>query len=95
MRSARPSSVWLVILTGCLISLIGFGIRSSFGLFLEPMSATRGWGRETFAMALALQNLCWGLALPVASALADRFGPARVITLGALVYGAGVWGMAV
>ncbi|MEO0425253.1 MAG: MFS transporter [Pseudomonadota bacterium] len=84
----------LIILAGCLISTVGFGARSTFGLFLEPMTATRGWGRETFAMALALQNLCWGLALPFASALADRYGPSRVLTVGAVVYGAGVWGMA-
>ncbi len=84
----------LVILAGCLISLVGFGARSSFGLFLEPMTAARGWGRETFALALALQNLCWGLALPFASALADRYGPSRVLGVGAVVYGLGVWGMA-
>ncbi|MEM9385483.1 MAG: MFS transporter [Pseudomonadota bacterium] len=84
----------VIILAGCLISTVGFGARSTFGLFLEPMTAARGWGRETFAMALALQNLCWGLVLPFASALADRYGPSRVLTVGAVVYGAGVWGMA-
>ena len=83
-----------IILTGCLIAMVGFGIRSSFGLFLEPMTVAKGWDRETFALAMALQNLLWGMGLPVAGALADRFGPARVIALGSLVYALGVWGMA-
>ena len=84
----------IVVLAGCLIAMVGFGARSTFGLFLEPMTVTRGWDRETFALAMAIQNLLWGVALPFASAAADRFGPARVLAIGALVYGAGVWGMA-
>ena len=77
----------------CAIAMLGFGARSSFGLFLEPMTTARGWGRETFALALAVQNLLWGLALPFAGALSDRFGPPRVLALGALIYAAGIWGM--
>lgn len=84
----------LIIIAGCLISLVGIGIRSAFGLFLEPMTGTRGWGRETFALAMAIQNLLWGLGVPVASMLADRYGPGRVLTVGALMYGGGIWGMA-
>jgi len=91
------TSIWrtalVVIVAGCAISTIGFGIRAVFGLFLEPMTAARGWSRETFALAMALQNLLWGVALPFAGALADRVGPVRVIIFGALVYAAGVWGM--
>jgi len=87
-------TVPVVLLAGCLIAMVGFGIRAVFGLFLEPMTQTHGWGRETFAMAMAIQNLLWGLGLPVAGALADRFGAVRVIAAGALVYAAGVWGMA-
>jgi MFS family permease len=86
--------VLLVLLAGCLISMIGFGIRSVFGLFLEPMTQTQGWGRETFAIALAIQNLMWGLGLPLSGALADRFGPVTVIAGGAVIYALGVWGMA-
>ena len=102
--SARPTpmpdrsttrSIVFVVLAGCLISMLGFGARSSFGLFLEPLSAERGWGRETFAIALAVQNLMWGIAVPFASALADRYGPSRVLAAGALTYAAGTWGMTI
>jgi len=84
----------LVIVAGCMISTVGFGLRSVFGLFLDPMTIDQGWSRETFALALAIQNLLWGAGVPVAGALADRFGPSRVLALGAVVYGVGVWGMA-
>ncbi|MDH3664015.1 MAG: MFS transporter [Alphaproteobacteria bacterium] len=97
--SAEPAaSGWrtplIIIIAGCLISTIGFGLRSVFGLFLEPMTVDQGWSRETFALALAIQNLLWGAGVPVAGALADHFGPARVIAGGAVVYGIGVYGMA-
>jgi MFS family permease len=84
----------IVLAAGCLIAMIGFGVRAIFGLFLEPMTVARGWDRETFALAMAIQNLLWGAALPIAGALADRFGPPRVLALGTLVYALGVWGMA-
>ena len=83
----------IVLVAGCVISNVGFGIRSAFGLFLEPMTIARDWPRETFALAMALQNLLWGVALPFAGAMADRMGPARVIIIGALIYSVGVWGM--
>lgn len=93
----RPAS-WrtplLVIAAGCLIALLGFGARSAYGLLLEPMTSARGWGRETFAVALAIQNLVWGFGVPFASMLADRYGPSRVLAVGAIVYGAGTAGMA-
>ena len=95
MRPKFPSwqSVLLVIIAGCVIANISFGIRSSFGLFLEPMTLARDWPRETFALAMALQNLLWGIALPFAGALADRIGPVRVIIIGALLYSGGIAGM--
>ena len=95
-RGTRPA--WrtpaLVMAAGCAIAVLGFGTRSIFGLFLEPMTAARGWGRETFALALAIQNLAWGASLPVAGALSDRFGPSRVLAAGAVVYALGIRGMA-
>ena len=94
---SRPAS-WrtpaLVIAAGCLIALLGFGARSAYGLLLEPMTSARGWGRETFAFALAVQNLVWGFGVPFASMLADRYGPTRVLAVGAIIYGLGTAGMA-
>ncbi|NDH15364.1 MAG: hypothetical protein EBY47_09975 [Actinobacteria bacterium] len=80
---------WVVILGGCLISLIGFGARSSYGLYLGPITQELGWTRETFAFAMALQNLFWGMMLPLSGMLADRIGPLWVIGVGALIYAFG------
>ena len=87
--------VFGIIVAACLISLVGFGIRSSFGLYLEPMTGANDWPRETFAFAMAIQNLLWGIGVPVAGAIADRWGPGLVIALGTVIYGMGVAGMAV
>ena len=94
--SATPGRITLttVIASACLISLIGFGIRASFGLYLDPMTVANGWSRETFSLAMAIQNLLWGIGVPVAGAIADRFGTAKVVALGAVVYAVGVAGMA-
>ena len=73
MKTARWQSPTTVLIAGCLIAAVGFRTRSSLGLFLEPMTQAHGWTRETFGMALALQNLFWGLGLPVAGMLADRW----------------------
>jgi MFS family permease len=78
-----------VIVAGCLIALITFGARTSFGLFTDPLSALRGWDRETFAFAIAVQNLLWGLGQPFGGAVADRFGPARALAVGGAVYALG------
>ena len=98
LNSAAPRGNWqtplIVIAAGCLIALLGFGARSAYGLLLEPMTGARGWGRETFAFALAIQNLVWGFGVPFASMLADRYGPSRVLAVGAVVYGIGTAGMA-
>jgi MFS family permease len=80
----------VVIGAGCLIALITFGARTSFGLFTDPLSDLRGWDRGTFAFAIAIQNLLWGLGQPVAGAIADRFGPGRVLAAGGAVYALGV-----
>ena len=67
------TSGWILV-GSALILALSLGVRHGFGLFLAPMSAEFGWGRETFAFAIALQNLIWGLAQPFTGALADRFG---------------------
>ena len=94
LAATARSMTWrtpaVIILCGCLISLIGFGPRSAFGFFLTPMSAANGWGRDVFALAFALQNLLWGVAQPFAGAVADRFGMVRVLSAGALLYAAGL-----
>src|SRR5829696_7363284 len=92
MTAALPTR-WrtpaVVIGAGCLIGLISFGLRSSFGLFTDPLSAVRGFDRETFAFAIAVQNLVWGLGQPVAGAIADRFGCGRVLAGGGVLYALG------
>ena len=80
----------VVIAAGCLIAIITFGTRTSFGLFTEPLSALRGWDRETFALAIAVQNLLWGLGQPFAGAIADRYGAGRVLAAGGAAYALGV-----
>ncbi len=84
----------VVLIAGCLISMTGFGIRSGFGLFLEPMTSANGWSRETFGLAMALQNLLWGIGLPFAGALVDKNGAVKVIIAGTALYCAGILGMA-
>src|SRR5690606_10727766 len=83
-----------VLLGGSLILALSLGIRHGFGLFLAPMSAEFGWGREVFAFAIALQNLIWGLAQPFTGALADRFGALRAVIVGGLLYALGLLLMA-
>src|SRR5918992_1620342 len=85
----------VVITAGCLISIVTFGARTSFGLFTEPLSVVRGWDRETFALAIAIQNLLWGVGQPFAGAVADRYGPGRVLAAGGAIYALGVFLMAV
>ena len=97
-ESIRTGIGWrtplVIVVCGCLISVLTFGPRSSFGLFLTPMSLANDWPREVFALALAIQNLVWGLAQPVAGGIADRYGTARVIAAGACIYTLGMGAMA-
>lgn len=89
MTTAWRSTTWL-LLGASLILALSLGTRHGFGLFLPPMSAEFGWGREVFAFAIALQNLIWGLAQPFTGALADRFGARRTIVVGGLLYAVGL-----
>src|SRR6186713_183737 len=84
----------VILICGCLIGLISFGPRSTFGFFLTPMTAANGWGRDTFALALAIEMLLWGAGQPFAGALADRFGAPFVLAGGALLYVIGIVWMA-
>jgi MFS family permease len=81
---------FVVIVCGCAIALLSFGPRASLGFFVQPMSRDFAWGRDVFGLALAVQNLLWGLGQPIAGAIADRFGTLRVICVGALLYAGGL-----
>ena len=98
LRSAASSIGWrtpaVILVCGCLIGALGFGPRAALGLFLTPMSSANGWGRDVFALALAIQVLVWGAGQPFAGAIADRYGTARVLVGGAILYAAGLWMMA-
>jgi MFS family permease len=83
-----------IVLGGCLIATISFGPRSALGFFLTPLTTANGWGRDVFALAIAMQSLLYGAAQPFAGALADRFGAQRVIIAGALLYALGIFLMA-
>ena len=94
LAPASGLSTWrtplVIIACGCAIALLSFGPRSTFGFFIQPMSREFTWGRDIFGLALALQNLLWGLGQPLAGAIADRFGSLRVIAVGALLYAGGL-----
>lgn len=77
-----------------LILTLGMGVRHAFGLFLAPMSSELGWGREVFAFALALQNLTWGASQPLVGMVSDRWGAARVVVAGVVLYATGLYLMA-
>ncbi len=85
---------WLIVICGSLIALLTFGPRSAMGFFQLPMLADTGWDRSTFGLAMAIQNLFWGIGQPVFGAIADKFGTWRVLLLSALVYCAGLIMMA-
>ncbi|MBA3772518.1 MAG: MFS transporter [Ramlibacter sp.] len=77
----------------CLISLLSFGVRGAFGLFTDPLSRDLGTSREVYSIAIAIQNLCWGIAQPFAGMVADRHGARRVLLGGATLYVLGIVGM--
>ncbi|MCG6882144.1 MAG: MFS transporter [Silicimonas sp.] len=87
--STEGKQINLAIFGGCVVAFLTFGFSATFGIFMAPMSAELGWGREVFAMSVALQMLFWGFSQPVAGAIADRFGTARVLAFGAVCAGLG------
>jgi MFS family permease len=80
----------LILICGCLISICTNGPRSSFGFFLQPMSSELHWGRDVFALAIAVQNIVNGVGQPFSGAIADRFGTVRSLVAGALIYSLGL-----
>jgi len=89
--AALPVPLPIIIVAGCFIAMVTFGARSSAGLFLLPMTEDLGWSRNGFAMALAVQNLVWGITQPFAGGFADKFGTARTLAVGALIYAGGLF----
>ncbi|MRD48940.1 MFS transporter [Caenimonas koreensis DSM 17982] len=83
-----------VLICGAMVVTLSMGIRHGFGLWLQPITQAQGWTRETFSFALAIQNLSWGIFGIFAGMVADRFGAARVLIGGSILYGLGLAGMA-
>lgn len=93
--SAKSPLPWLIIICGCLIALMTFGPRSAMGFFQLPMLAEKGWDRTTFGLAMAIQNLAWGVGTPIFGAMADKFGTWRVLALSGAMYASGLYLMSV
>ena len=88
--SDRKAIGTYLIVSSCLLLLLSFGYRSGFGLFVKPISEANSWGREVISMALAIQNLFWGIVSVFAGGLADRFGNVKVVVGGTILYAAGM-----
>jgi MFS family permease len=93
-RTAGWRTPLVITICACLIAMISFGPRSALGFFLQPISLENHWGREVFAVGLAVQNLLWGAGQPIAGGFADRFGVVRVLGIGATLYALGLVMMA-
>lgn len=89
-RAHAPSALLPVLIGGCIILICSFGVRSSFGLFQIPIETEFGWPRADFSMAIAIQNLAWGIGQPIFGALAEKIGDRKAIIMGALLYAAGL-----
>ncbi len=83
-----------VIISGCLLLMLSFGYRAGFGLFMQPMSEAHGWGRDVLSLALAVQNLSWGVIAVFAGGVADRYGNLTVLLAGVALYAIGMLSMA-
>ncbi|WP_278878391.1 MFS transporter, partial [Paracoccus yeei] len=90
MTPSRARLFTPVLIGGSIILLINFALRASFGVFQIPIAAEFGWPRTEFSLAIAIQNLAWGIGQPVFGALGERFGDKLSIILGAFLYSAGL-----
>jgi predicted MFS family arabinose efflux permease len=93
-QSPKTLSLTQLLICGAAIVTLSMGIRHGFGLWLQPITQQQDWSRETFAFAIAIQNLAWGVSGIFVGMLADRFGAFRVIVVGAVLYALGLAGMA-
>jgi predicted MFS family arabinose efflux permease len=95
MSSSVSRQTYLpILISACLLLVLSFGYRAGFGLFMQPLSDARGWGRDVLALALAIQNLAWGVFAIVAGGLTDRFGSAKVMLSAIVLYALGMFTMA-
>jgi len=83
----------MILACALIVLLLAMGVRATFGLFMQPMGLARGWSREVFSIAFAIQNLVWGITAPLAGIVADKFGSGRTVAFSALVYALGLAGM--
>ncbi|MBI3043216.1 MAG: MFS transporter [Betaproteobacteria bacterium] len=90
MSSSNWRTPFVILLCGGIILTLSLGTRHTFGLYLQPMTFDLGWSRQTFAIALAIQNLVYGLATPFAGMIADRYGATRALIGGTLLYALGI-----
>jgi MFS family permease len=90
MPSSRASLFTPVLIGGCVIIMISFAVRASFGVFQIPIATEFDWVRADFSLAIAIQNLAWGIGQPIFGAFAERFGDRRALILGAIIYAAGL-----
>ena len=75
-----------VLIVGCLIIMVSFAVRASFGVFQIPIAEEFGWLRSEFSLAIAIQNLAWGIGQPIFGAMAEKIGDRRAIIIGSVVY---------
>jgi MFS family permease len=94
-NSSQKLSLQTLLIFGGLMVTFSMGIRHGFGLFNLPITMSNGWGRETFALTIALQNLIWGAVQPITGALADRYGALKIMVAGGALYALGLAGMAI
>jgi MFS family permease len=89
--ASKNPIAWPIIIAGCLIAALTFGPRSAMGFFQLPLITEMGFDRATFGLAMAIQNLMWGIGQPIFGALADRFGTWRILALAAILYSSGLF----
>ncbi|MEL6700422.1 MAG: MFS transporter, partial [Pseudomonadota bacterium] len=86
----RANLITPVLVAGCLIMMISFAVRASFGVFQIPIAEEFGWLRAEFSLAIAIQNLAWGIGQPIFGAIAEKLTDRKAIILGAITYAAGL-----
>ena len=90
MKSRTDPLLTPVLIAGSIILIVGFGVRATFGVFQIPIAEEFGWARVEFSLAIAIQNLFWGIGQPIFGALAEKIGDRKAIAMGAVLYASGL-----